>query len=355
MNMNLKHTELERIVDTLPVGIMVFDRKMRLRLWNDQALELTGIGIEDVLSGDYSYLLNEEVREMFDDTWGIGSSSYQRKLVEQGGKTIGYTIRNNRKNEEDDGILIIEDATKFMEIERIKRDFIGTLLHKLRGPLSTLKTSLAMLRSGAVEGIASDAGEIIDMGYHEVNRLATLVGDMRDLFMIETGLAGKDMDIEEFSLSSALSRAVEELAKMAPPFNAVQRRLVRQGSFNVKVKNDFETIKKIFRILIKNALMYSHEETEVTIECEERGNGVEVNIKDRGIGVMEKNTPLLFSKYFREDNRFTREREGNGLGLFIAKSFIELMKGTIYCESVQGKGSVFTFALPREVAAGQCV
>ena len=213
MNMNLKRPELEQIVDYLPVGIMVFDREMRLRLWNEVALSLTGIGIEDVLSGDYAELLNDEMRLKFDAATGNSDTSHEHWVIERDGKSIGYTLRSIRNDGEDNTILIIEDATKFMDVEKIKRDFIGTLLHKLRGPLSTLKTSLSMLQAGAVKGISTEAHEILDMGYHEVNRLVRLVGNMRDLFMIETGLAEKDMDIEEFPLSLPLDRAIEELER----------------------------------------------------------------------------------------------------------------------------------------------
>lgn len=94
--------------------------------------------------------------------------------------------------------------------------------------------------------------------------------------------------------------------------------------------------------------MYSPEETGVTITCEDERDDIVVRVEDCGIGVAKESLPLLFGKYFRESNDATRNQEGNGLGLFIARSFIELMKGTIYCESVQGKGSVFSFSLPRK-------
>ncbi|MBN1577113.1 MAG: PAS domain-containing protein [Chitinispirillaceae bacterium] len=346
MNLNIDREELERIADCLPAGILVFDAEMRIRMWNDTALELTGIGIEDILSDKYSGLLEKKVLSMLADAGKPGNSFHQRIHIEQGKKTIGYTVKPLRYEGRAEKVLIVEDATKYLEMERIKQDFINSLLHKLRGPLSTLKTSLAMLQGKTVEDLSSQTREIIDMGYHEVNRLATLVGDLRDLFIIETGIAEKEMEIEAFPLSSALDRAVEEIGKMAPPFDTVRRRLVRKGSLNVRVKKDFEKLKKVFMILLKNALMYSREQDEVTVECDSDNNSVDIRVRDRGIGLSEKSMPFLFDKYFREDNESTRTHEGNGLGLFIAKSFIELMRGTVYCESVQGKGCVFFVSLP---------
>jgi signal transduction histidine kinase len=353
MNMNVTHRELERIADYLPVGILVFDQGMQIRLWNDLALQLTGIGIEDVLSNNYSAALDWRVLAMMlNGNKETEKPSQQHLLLEQGEKTISYTVKRVPGDGDIDTILFVEDATKFMEIERIKRDFIGTLLHKLRGPLSTLKTSLAMMQGGIIEGISPQGREILGMGYHEVNRLVTLVNDLRDLFLIETGLAGKDMDSEEFTVSAPLNRAVEELSKMPEPCGSVRRRLVLKGSFEVPVAADFEKLKKVFFNLIKNGLMYSPEKSSVVVECVDAAGFVDIKVQDRGIGISSESIPLLFGKFFREPNQVTKIAEGNGLGLFIAKSFIELMKGTIYCESVQGKGSVFFMSLPRAGKAG---
>lgn len=352
VNINLTQKRLEHIIDGLPVGLMVFDGEMHLMLYNEPALELTGIGIENVLSGDYLDIVDEEVRGMLTAVSSAAGPTHLRKLIERDGKAVSYTIQCVADDIGSDTILIVEDATKYMEIEKIKRDFISTLLHKLRGPLSTLKTSLAMLQGGVVEGNTLQAREILEMGYHEVNRLATLVNDMRDMFLIETGLVEKEMDIEEFPISAPLDRAVEELAKTGPPFNSVRRRLVIDGRFTSRVTTDFEKLKKVFAILLKNALMYSPETKKVTVACEERDTDIEIRVEDRGIGIGEKNLPFLFGKYFRETNQATREHEGNGLGLFIAKSLIERMNGTIFCESIQGKGCVFSFSLPHSGAGG---
>jgi NtrC-family two-component system sensor histidine kinase KinB len=347
MNMNVTHEELERIADYLPVGIMVFDTGMQIRLWNDLALQLTGIGIEDVLSGNYSAALDEKVLAMLAAGRENETPAQQHLLLEKNDKTVSFTIKRMPNNNAFDTILIAEDATKLLQVERIKRDFIGVLLHKLRGPLSTLKTSFAMMQGGAAQGLAPQVQEILGMGHHEVDRLVTLVNDLRDLFLIETGLAEKDMEREEFLVSVAVNRAVDDLAKMPEPFGSVRRRLVLKGYFDARVIADFEKLKKVFLILLKNALLYSSDKTSVVVEWNNAVEFVDIKVQDFGIGISTESIPLLFGKYFRESNRVTKTVEGNGLGLFIAKSFIELMKGTIYCESSQGTGSVFFLSLPQ--------
>ncbi len=349
MNMGMKESELLRIIEAFPLGVMIFDSQMHLKLWNEKSLQLTGIGIEDILSGDIRGLINKKVMEMIEEPKITASSSTQSVITEQAGKSLRYTVSSISENEDEIyKLLLIEDSTMLTAMEGIKRDFIVTLLHKLRGPLCTLKTSLSMLKSGIIKGGSFDVEEIIEIGYHEVQRLVDLLNDMRDLFLIETGLAEKDLEIENFSLASALERAVETLSKMLPPFDSVKKRLIIKGDLNIVIESDFEKIEKVFFILLKNALMYSDENSEVTVSFRSDEDSVDVSIEDRGIGVSVQNQPLLFSKYFRENNEKVRSHDGNGIGLFIAKSFVELLKGTIYCESIQAKGSVFTFSLPRK-------
>ncbi len=346
MNMNVTHQEMEQIADYLPVGILVFDAGMQVRLWNDLALTLTGIGIENVLSGNYAGVLDERVHAMLANAHNADNASQQHIIVEKGEKTISFTVKRVPNNGEFDTILLAEDATKLLQVERIKRDFIGTLLHKLRGPLSTLKTSLAMMQGQVIQGLAPQGREIIDMGYHEVNRLVTLVNDLRDLFLVETGLAEKDIDFEEFEVSSALHRAIEVLARMPEPFCSVRQCVTVKGFIDSRVRADFEKLTKVFFILLKNALMYSTRKPEIAIECSDTAGVIDVAVRDHGIGISKESTHLLFGKYFRETNHATRVLEGNGLGLFVAKSFVELMNGAIHCESEPGNGSVFFLSLP---------
>lgn len=346
MNINLELQELEYITDCLPIGVMVFDDKLQLKLWNDSALNLTGVGIEDVVASTSYEVLEKNVHEIMGGTIRSGLSSQQHGLIERDGKTISYTVKRISRDGHAYTVLLLEDATRFFDADKIKRDFIVTLLHKLRGPLSTLKTSFAIIKAGALDGVSDYGRELLDMGNQEIDHLSTLIGDMRDLFYIETGFAEKDTDIALLPVMPILDGAVEELSNMSESINQISHRVVKKGALNAIVKADYEMLKKVFFILLKNALMYSPETTQVVFECIEGDGFIDIKVRDEGIGLKEQSMPQLFSKYFREDNEMTRIHEGNGLGLFIAKSFIELMTGTIYCESLEGKGCVFSLSVP---------
>jgi signal transduction histidine kinase len=348
MGINATRQDLESFVEYLPVGVIVFEADMRMSLWNDCALELLGIGVETVLSGEFSGILDEELLKSIRDAEGAHRAGQQRLVLEKDGRVLSCTIKHLAGDGGTQAIVIVEDATRFKNIERIQQDFITNVLHKLRGPLSTLKTSLSMVQNQKALALAAPAqtGEILAMSYHEVNRLVDLVNDLRDLFLIETGLADKDLDIEDFALSAAFGRALDEIGKMPTPFSDVRQRVFLTGNPYRRVRADFGKAKKIFSALLKNALLYSDSNAPIEARFSEMDDGVTVCIKDKGRGIAEKYMPLVFSKYFREDTVQTRRNEGNGLGLFIAKSYAELMGGSLHCESVQDKGSMFMISLP---------
>jgi signal transduction histidine kinase len=346
MEINASRQDLENFIEYLPVGVVVFDTDMRLSLWNNLALELLGLGIETVLSGDLAGILDKELLACVTDVEQASHSGQQRLVLEKNGKVLSCTIKHIAVENGRQVIVIVEDATRFRRVEQVQRDFITNVLHKLRGPLSTLKTSLSMVQNEKVLSNPAQAGEILAMGYHEVNRLVDLVNDLRDLFLIDTGLAAKDIDIEEFAVSAAFDRAVDEIGKMPAPFSGIRKRILTAGDRRGRVRADFEKTRKIFSVLLKNALLYSEGDAAIEVDFSGRDDGVTVCVKDRGTGIAEESMPFLFGKYFREDTAQTRRNEGNGLGLFIAKSYADLMGGSIHCESIQSKGSVFFVSLP---------
>jgi len=347
MEINATRRELESFVEYLPVGVIVFDKSMHISLLNDLALKLLGVGLETILSGDLLGALHEDLLKNIVDVEQALQGGQKRLVFEKDNKALSCTIKHIVGEDSMQVIVIIEDATQFRRIEQVQRDFIANILQKLRGPLSTLKTSLSMMQNEKVLADAAQAGEILGMGYHEVNRLVDLTNDLRDLFLIDTGLAAKDMAIEEFDVSAAFSRAVDEIGKLPAPFCDVRTRLACTGETHFPVRADFAKTKKICAVLLKNAVLYSDAPSPIVASFSENGGYVAVCIRDKGMGVTNESIPFIFDKYFREDNSGTRTYEGNGLGLFIAKSYADIMGGSIYCESVQGKGSAFFLSLPQ--------
>jgi signal transduction histidine kinase len=344
--MNHLCRDVDSFVEQLPVGIIVLDSSLRIQTCNDLALRLLDVAIENCLLANFPDAVGDA---RLKDALRLAQegTAQQHIVLESPDRVIACAISTVSAGAGGNEVIIIaEDATHLRGIERMKREFIGSLLHRIRNPLATLKTSLAMVQDERMGALPPDVREVLGMGYHEVNRLTVLLNDMRDLFLIETGLACKDLVTETFAVSEVLDRTVADLTKMGPPLNAVHGRLIPSGNVDAKIAADFEKTKRIFMNLLKNALLYSVPDGPVEFSCINAEGNANIRVQDRGPGIAREKMPLVFTKFFREDTPYTRKYEGNGLGLFIAKSFTELMDGSMYCESEQGKGSSFFLTLP---------
>jgi signal transduction histidine kinase len=342
-------TDLERFIDCVPIGIILLNSDLHIEMRNDLSLELLEVGVENLLTPNFL----EIIKEHGDLQTSIlqvhsGALHQQRVILALANRTLNCTVLNAGRGVAGGCIVLIEDATQINKIEQIKREFIGTLLHKIRGPLATMKTSLSMIgfeTQGSGPRIPPEVREIFHMCREEVNRLSLLINDMRDLFLIETKLADKDFEPEDFSVDAAIKGAINDLKKSLLP-EIVDTRIRMEGNAGRVIHADYEKTKKIFYILLKNALQYSPPETPVTVSCSVTDEFINLIIKDRGIGIADSLYSQVFTKYFREDNFATRNTTGNGLGLFIAKSYVDMMDGTMYFDSKQGEGSSFYVTLP---------
>ena len=347
--MDKVQNDLACFIERIPIGIIVLGADLQIEMRNELSFKLLDVDVENLFVTDFLDIVKDHAC-LKDIVLQVHFAACQQQCVMLGvgEKTLRCTVLGAGDTNADGLIVLIEDATITSKIEQIKREFIGTLLHKIRGPLATMKTSLSMLsfKTGLPQPhLPPDVQDIFTMCSAEVNRLSLLINDMRDLFLIETNLAEKDMEPEDFPFDAAIKGVIRDLKKSLSS-EPVDTRIVLMGNDGLHIHADYEKTKKIFFVLLKNALQYSAPDTPVFITCSAADDSMNIIIKDRGIGIADSTANQVFSKYFREDNFTTRNSAGNGLGLFIAKSYIDMMKGTMYFDSKQGEGSSFYLTLP---------
>jgi signal transduction histidine kinase len=129
----------------------------------------------------------------------------------------------------------------------------------------------------------------------------------------------------------AKSKGISIMAELEPMFS---------------VKMDADLIRQVFSNLIENAIKYSHEKSRILVTSEESDEGVVIQVADQGLGIPEDELPNVFMKFYRSKNAKSSSIKGSGLGLYLAKYFVELHKGTISVDSRPGFGSTFTVILP---------
>ena len=124
------------------------------------------------------------------------------------------------------------------------------------------------------------------------------------------------------------------------------------GSTTEKIMADPDRIRQVIINILSNAIKYTPSHGSVTVLCGQQEDSVYVKISDTGIGIPEKDIPMLFERFYRVDKARSREMGGTGLGLAIAKEMVEAHNGTISIESEYGKGTTVTIRLPKNMKSG---
>jgi len=232
---------------------------------------------------------------------------------------------------------------RLTELDSLKSQFIATASHELRTPLSIIKgfTNLLVRRDdfGFDRSTEEQYLHLIDA---QVNALTSLVDDMLSASRIESGRV-------------RLQRERVDLLRMV---KRVLRNFVVAGEerhINLAVGHadpaiayaDPQHTEQVFVNLMSNALKYSYDGGHIGVSVHDGPEHVTIRVRDEGVGIPQDQMEQLFTKFTRLDNPRTVEAGGTGLGLFIARNWVEANGGRIWAESVEGQGSTFAFTLPR--------
>ncbi len=227
--------------------------------------------------------------------------------------------------------------------DRLKSAFLATMSHELRTPLNSIIGFSGILSSGMAGPINEEQHKQLGMVRESSEHLLALINDVLDLSKIEAGELR--VTSESFDLAKSVRRVVES-----------QRPAASKKGLDLSVavapaigalKSDRRRVEQILYNLLSNAVKFTGAGS-VHVECDMEGKQVTILVKDTGIGVSERNLPLLFQPFQQIDNQLSRRHEGTGLGLSISGKLAQLLNGRIEVESQPGKGSTFRLVLPME-------
>lgn len=227
-------------------------------------------------------------------------------------------------------------------LDRQKSDFLTTLSHQIRTPLTVIEGSLRLLfHEGEVEPAARH--EFLTMAHQHVDRLIRLVGNFLSLTRIESGqIVGERRELD---LSLLVKRTLDRLRPVA--INRYIRIDIEQPHGRVLVWGDVEMLESVLMNLLDNAVKFSGQGKVVQVKVEETPTEALVHVIDHGFGIPSKELDRIFERFYRIELPGTPKSAGSGLGLYISKIIIEAHGGRIWATSEVGRGSTFSFALPR--------
>jgi two-component system NtrC family sensor kinase len=234
--------------------------------------------------------------------------------------------------------VIMQDITYLKELDRIKSDFVSTVSHDLRSPLTAILGYIELL--GRAGSLNAQQKEFILRIQASVQNITALINDLLELGRIE---AGFDARKEIVPLSALIRYTVDSLQRQANSKELALKAKLPQSQPHV-LGNPVR-LRQLLSNLISNAIHYTPHGGSIQVEAHVEDDQVILQIRDDGIGIPSVDQPYIFDKFYRGSN-VPVDSNGAGLGLAIVKSIVDNHRGRIWVESVAGKGSTFTVVLP---------
>ena len=241
-------------------------------------------------------------------------------------------------------VVVMQDITHLKELERLKNEFVSTVSHDLRSPLTSIRGFVDLIE---MTGPLSEQQEMfVGKIRNGVQEITNLIEELLDLGRIESGAA---FEFSPIDISSIIIDTVETLRG-----HASSKRQWLQAS----VPSDLPAVlgnrlrvSQVMGNLVGNAIKYTPEGGDIRVWAEEHNSQILDAVEDTGIGISAEDQAQLFEKFYRVRSKDTEDIPGTGLGLAITKTIVEKHGGRIWVDSELGKGSTFTFLLP--VHSGQ--
>ena len=240
-------------------------------------------------------------------------------------------------------VVVLRDATREVELQQAKNDFVSSVTHELRTPLASIRAYAEML----VDGEASDErarAQFYEIIKDEAERLSTMIDNILNISRIESGLVKIDKRPQSPMLIA--EKALEVIIPQARLKNIEVRKEMLPAIYQVVADGDL--LYQVVLNLLSNAIKYTPDGGRVTLrtEADEARGVITTRIIDTGAGIPATDLPKLFQKFFRVEKN-SRMAKGTGLGLPLVKRVIEQdHDGKVFVESVEGRGSTFSFELP---------
>ncbi|WP_461450211.1 HAMP domain-containing sensor histidine kinase [Mucilaginibacter sp.] len=243
-------------------------------------------------------------------------------------------------------VFILRNITEFKERDEAKSNFIATISHELKTPISAIKMSSKLLADNRVGSLNSEQEQLVQHISGDAERLLKITYELLDLSQVETG------NIQLNFVKTDPDKIIDYAIK-AVKFEADQKGVVIEQHIDTNapaVNADVEKTAWIMINFLSNALRYSAQKSKIIVSVEQKNGNVEFAVKDYGKGIEAKYQERLFDRYFQVPTD-GQNKSGSGLGLAISKEFISAQGGQIGLESEVGAGSRFYFSLPTYMAS----
>jgi signal transduction histidine kinase/HAMP domain-containing protein len=330
---------LSAILDSTPDPVLVTDQYNRLLLANPAAWQALGAAVGQGEGQPVERTITQKA--LIDVLQASSSDKMSAEITVPSGQTFLATaspvIAEGRLVGR---VCILRDVTHFKEVDTMKTEFVNTVSHDLRSPLTLMRGYATMLEMvGELnEQQKGYVGKII-VG---VENMARLVNNLLDLGRIEVGVG---LQLDHISLLEIVDNVVGPL-QMQAQMKQIELTLETPKGAMPLIEADKALLQQAMYNLVENAIKYTRQDGAVHVRLKLPAEAMLFEVQDTGIGIPPADMARLFEKFYRGAQREAREQKGSGLGLAIVKSIAERHGGKVWVESELGQGSTFFLQVP---------
>jgi PAS domain S-box-containing protein len=339
LSVEVGRKQLEAILDSTPDPVLVTDPQNKLLLANPAASQLLGKRGDSVEGQAVEKVVSQ--KELADLLMVSSAERQSAEIVLPDGRTYLATASTVLTDGRPVGrVCILRDVTYLKELDSMKSEFVATVSHDLRSPLTLMRGYATMLEM---------VGELNEQqqGYVRkiisgVENMSRLVNNLLDLGRIEVGVG---LQLETVPTLDIVERVTSALQLQANQKNIVVN-VENAPDLSPLIEADQALLHQAVYNLVENAIKYTRENGRVNIRLYNKHDSIIFEIQDTGIGITPSDLPNLFQKFYRGKQREARAQSGTGLGLAIVRSIAERHNGRVWVESTLGKGSTFFLQIP---------
>lgn len=342
---------IETLINNMTDPVIGMDEHQKILFANEEAIRISGLQPDKLIGRQaqeiavHNDLVRLLVREMMQTDmhsgkeaplkiYADGKESYFEKNI----INISIIPTGETQKKHIGHVIVLRNITPFKELDFAKTNFIATVSHELKTPISSIKLSVQLLEKGETGNINESQKQLLEGIKEDSNRLLNITGELLNLSQVETGNI-------QLSIQQSAPGKIVKYALDAVKVQADQKQIqleVKAESTLPLVKADEDKTAWVLVNFLTNAIRYAPEKSNVTIEVTNRQDKVLFSVKDMGKGIESRYKDRIFDRYFQVPGS---SRAGTGLGLAICKEFIEAQGGIIGVETEIGSGSNFYFLL----------
>jgi PAS domain S-box-containing protein len=341
LSVEASRRQLEAILNSTPDPVLVTDHRNRLLLTNRAAK--VALGQTEDTTRDIGRKTEQVVklRPLLALLESTTTEKQSTEIVLADKRTYFATASSVIVEGRQVGrVCIMRDVTHFKELDTMKSEFVATVSHDLRSPLTLMRGYATMLEM---------VGELNEQqqGYVRkiisgVENMSRLVNNLLDLGRIDLGVG---LQVENVSVLDIIERATSALRLQATQKN-IELTVELSKDMPHAVEADQVLLHQAVYNLVENAIKYTPDNGRVTVRTSSQPGFLIFSIEDSGIGIAVDDLPRLFEKFYRGKQREARAQHGSGLGLAIVQSIATNHGGRVWVDSVMGKGSTFYLQIP---------